>query len=67
MVALVYANNEYSKMKLKVVFIAGMKAHTKCLGINVTKRIRHPYTKNYNMLMKNSKKVYKWEVLMHKI
>lgn len=55
------------KMKLKVVFTAGVKTHTKCFRINVTKGIRQPYTKNYKMLMKKSKKAYKWEILMHKI
>lgn len=55
------------KMKLKVVFTAGMKTHTECFRINVTKGIRHSYTKNYKMLMNKSKKPYKWEILLHKI
>lgn len=55
------------EMKLKVLFTVGMETHAKCFEINVTKSIRHSYAENYKMLMKKTKKAYKWKIPMLEI
>ena len=62
LVAFLYTNNEATKREIKesIPFTIAPKP-IKCLGINLTKKVKNLYTENYRKLMKEIEDTKKWK------
>ena len=60
-----YANNELPERKIKKIIPFTIAAKiTKYLGINLTKKVKNPYTEKYKALLKEIEEdTNKWKVI----